>query len=220
MKKLAVFDVDGTLLDTIEGIRYFLVDAMRKSNIERAEDLSLDVCRKYLGYGSKYLLDSIFKFLNIEGEGLYNEVFKLYHEEYEANSSYLVKPYAGISTLLEELKSRGYILVAYSNKPDIVLQPLMELMFPKNIFSFIQGQKEGFEPKPNPKVLEFIIEKFSLKNEEVFYIGDSEVDIRTGKNAGVKTVAVTWGFRDKKDLKFEEPDYLVDSIEELRHILI
>ena len=128
----------------------------------------------------------------------------------------MTKPYEKIKDLLEVLKSENYLLAAYSNKPDVVLQPLIVSLFGENLFDIVLGFQPNSPSKPDPTVLNKIIAKLGVEKENAIYIGDSEVDVKTGKNTGLKTIAVTWGFRDRDFLEETEADYIVDSVEELK----
>lgn len=212
--KLLIFDVDGTILYTLESIGYYLNRAILEQGYQGVE---LESVRRNLGNGSRVLIEGVLKELGVEDEKIVDNVIERYHKMYNSNASYLTEHYPKILELLDSVQSN--ILVAYSNKPDLVLQPLMKVFFDKRIFSFIQGQKEGVANKPNPDVVFELMKKYGVSKNDVYFIGDSEVDIATGKNAGVNTIGVTWGYRDRDVVSKCNPDYLVDTIDDLKELL-
>lgn len=192
---------------------------MNENGFYRVDDR--EYFREILGYGSAYLIEKalIFPYNHIYDKNLTDEILAYYLKRYNENPSYLTKPYDGIVELLKKLKEKGYTLVAYSNKPDDVLQGVIRDILGEDIFDYSLGFVKGAKGKPDPSVLLEILEKFDVEPKEAIYIGDSEVDIETGKNANVKTIAVSWGFRNREFLESNSPDYLVDSVEELKEIL-
>ena len=147
------------------------------------------------------------------------EVLQEYTKRYNANPSYLTKIYPGLEELVRYLKKNDYQVAAYSNKPDNVLKPLMADIFEDGLFDYIEGQKEGVPAKPNPQVLNSIVDTFDMDKNQVVYVGDSDVDVETAKNAGVVSLAVSWGFRSREFLEDLSPDYLVDTAEEARDVI-
>lgn len=217
--KLLAFDVDGTILDTLDTIIYHVNESLHENGFYRIDDR--EYFRKILGYGSEYLIEKslIFPYNHIYDKNLTKEILEYYTNRYNNDPSHLTKPYEGIIKLLEELKEEGYILVAYSNKPDSVLQPLMKEIFGDNIFDYVIGNKEEYPAKPDKTVLTMILDRFNVSKDEALYIGDSEVDVNTGKNTGLKTIAVTWGFRDKDFLEETGCDYIVENMDELKETI-
>lgn len=217
--KLIAFDVDGTILDTLDTIIHHVNESLHENGFYRIDDK--DYVRKALGYGSRFLIEKalIFPYNHIYDKNLTQEILEYYTKRYNSDPTYLTKPYEGILDLLNYIKSKDYILVAYSNKPDVVLQPLIKELFDENLFDLILGYKEGYKSKPDPTVLNEILDRMNISKEEAVYIGDSEVDMETGYNAKVKTIAVTWGFRDRDFLEKTTADYIVDNTEELKKLI-
>lgn len=214
--KLIAFDVDGTILDTLDTIMYHVNETLNENGFYKVEDKQY--MRKILGYGSEYLIEKSLdsEYNQVYDKNITKDILDKYTDRYNADPTYLTKPYEKIKDLLEVLKSENYLLAAYSNKPDVVLQPLIVSLFGENLFDIVLGFQPNSPSKPDPTVLNKIIAKLGVEKENAIYIGDSEVDVKTGKNTGLKTIAVTWGFRDRDFLEETEADYIVDSVEELK----
>lgn len=217
--KLIAFDVDGTLLDTLDTITYHVNDTLVDYGFKEVNDAKYML--SILGYGSRYLIEKSIQYheKDYDNEEKIEEVLQEYTKRYNANPSYLTKVYPGLEDLVKYLKDKGYLVAAYSNKPDNVLRPLMEDIFKKGLFDHIEGQKDGAPSKPHPQVLNSIIDMFNLDKKKVVYVGDSDVDVETAKNAGVVSLAVSWGFRSRDFLEKLNPDYLVDTAEEAKDII-
>lgn len=217
--KLIAFDVDGTVLDTIDSIMDVLNETLYENGFYKIDDR--EYIRKALGYGSYYLIEQalIFPYNHFYDKNVTNEVLDDYIKKYNKDDGSLTKPYDGIIDLIKELKNEGYKVIAYSNKPDSVLKPLMKAKFGDDLFDDILGQLEGHKPKPNPEILLNMLDKIDISKDDAIYIGDSEVDIQTAKNADMKVIAVTWGFRDREFLETQNPDYIVDNTQELKKVI-
>lgn len=217
--KLLVFDVDGTVLDTLDSIIHHVNESLHENGFYRVDDK--EYFREILGYGSRYLIEKalIFPYNHIYDKNLTTEILDHYLERYNNNPSHLTDAFEGMKELLSDLKEEGYILVAYSNKPDSVLQKVIKEVLPENTFDFVTGIKSDMPSKPHPGALEDILKDFNVSKEDAIYIGDSEVDVQTAQNAGVRSIAVTWGFRDREFLEEQKPDYIVDSMDELRETI-
>lgn len=217
--KLIAFDVDGTLLNTFDTIFYHLNESLTENGFYKIDEP--EYVRQALGYGSYYLIEQalIFHYNHFYDKQVTEQMLEYYTNRYNSDPSHLTKPYEGIVDLLNNLKEDGYTLVAYSNKPDTVLQGVMSDIFQDNLFDYIEGAKPETPVKPDPTALNAIIEKFNISKDDILYIGDSEVDINTAKNAGVKVMAVSWGFRDKSFLEQQNADYLVDNTTQAKEII-
>lgn len=211
--KAIIFDMDGTILDTIDDIRNAVNYAMKVHNYELK---TLDEAKKALGRGGHNLIKDLLP--NDIDEKTFLEVFNTYQNYYEENSQVLTKPFPNIIKLLETLKAKGYLLFVVSNKFQNLVEDLNETHF-NNVFTEAIGERSDLKIKPNPDMLIYVLNKYKLKNEEVLFIGDSEIDILTGKNANVAVCAVTWGFRDIDTLKALNPNYIIDDPLEILEII-
>lgn len=210
MIKGLIFDLDGTTLNTLNDIQNSLNIVLKKHNIKPVD---YEKVRLSLGRGSRNLIkDQLPK----ETDDKYiDDLTNKYIEEYSKNYNVQTKPYNGIYDLLMELQNKGYILAVNSNKPNEFCKNLMEYHFPKIKFKTIIGARSGIPYKPDPYSANEIIELMGLKKEEVLYVGDSENDIKTAKNAKIKATGCTWGFRDLKTLKDAGADYIISTPKEL-----
>lgn len=216
--KLIAFDVDGTILDTLDTIIHVVNETLYENGFYKVDDK--EYIRNALGYGSYYLIEQalIFPYNHFYDKNVTKEVLQDYLQRYETDNGSLTKPYEGVLDLIKGLKGEGYKVIAYSNKPDSVLRPLLMEKF-GDIFDDVLGQVEGEAPKPNPERLLNMLDKIGIAKDEAVYIGDSEVDVQTAKNADMKMIAVTWGFRDRDFLEKLDLEYIVDNTKELKEVL-
>jgi len=212
--ELAIFDLDGTILDTLDDLADSMNYALAKYGypIRTKEEI-----RSFVGDG---LLMLTRRAIAPEAnETVIQTVLaeqKAYYKEHCADKT---KPYAGVLELLDELKSEGMKLAVVSNKADYAVQILCERYF-AGVFHMAVGEKENVRKKPAPDSVNTVLQELQVDRECTIYIGDSEVDIETAKNAGMDAVLVTWGFRDKEFLKERGAKTLVHSINELKNALI
>ena len=199
MYRTVIFDLDGTLLDTIG-------DLAAAANA---------VCREN-GW-PEYTVQAV---EGMVGHGIPNLVSRFSPAEaQEPQTLELTAPYAGMPELLKKLKSAGVRLAVCSNKADEFSQVIVAHYFP-GIFEVIRGNLPGTPVKPDPGVARGILEKLNARPEETLMVGDSDVDIRTGHNAGLKACGVTWGFRSRENLVNAGADFLADTPAELEKLLM
>lgn len=211
MIKAVIFDLDGTLLDTLQDLADSVNLALASHQLPPR---SIEEIRAFVGNGVNTLIRRALPQDLTEEEKIHQKVLDSFMEIYQENKDKTTKLYAGIEDMLETLDLSGYRMAILSNKPHYHLVPICKKYF-SYPFAFIYGQREGIPKKPDKISLLSIIDEMGLKKEEVIYVGDSEVDIKTAKNADVKVIAVSWGFRDDKFLKNLMPDALVNHPDEL-----
>lgn len=207
MFRLCIFDLDGTLTDTLESLTYSVnltLEEMGYPALERSK------CRAFVGNGSRVLIEKALKASGDTTLSRIEEGMEVYDKVFDANCTYHVTPYDGIVELLQALKEKGMKLTVLSNKPHRQAVHVVEEVFGKEMFDWVQGQQEGIPRKPDPYAAIQIAEKFGVKPEECVYIGDSEVDVATGTAARMKTLGVTWGFRSVEQLKEAGATILLD----------
>lgn len=216
MKKyeLAIFDLDGTILDTLDDLTDSVNYALDKHGYPTR---TKEEIRTFVGDG---LLMLTRRAIAPESdESVIQTVLatqKAYYKEHCADKT---KPYDGILELLGALKNEGIKLAVVSNKADYAVQILCEQYF-SGIFDITVGEKEGVKKKPAPDSVNAVLQELQVDKECAIYIGDSEVDIETAKNAAMDAVLVTWGFRNEAFLKECGAKTLVQSVNELKSALI
>ena len=208
-KTTVVFDLDGTLLDTLQDLANAVNYALEQQGMPKR---TLEEVRQFVGNGVRLLM--IRAVPDGESNPLFEETFALFKEYYGKHCNDNTKPYAGVVELIETLKKKGYAVAIVSNKIDFAVKELNDLYF-KGIVPVAIGEKEGIRRKPAPDGVWYLMEQMQVSKEECLYIGDSEVDAATGRNAGLKTIGVLWGFRDRKTLETAGADHLIERPEEL-----
>lgn len=204
-----IFDLDGTLLDTLQ-------DLANSVNIA-LEDFgqpvrTVEEVRAFVGNGVRKLMQRAV----LEGtdEDLGERIYERFLEVYDREKNHYTKPYDGILELIALLKARGIACAVLSNKNDDAVVALCEAHFP-NCFEFTQGMRLGVAPKPAPDALFALCTRMGINPEDAVYIGDSEVDVKTAQAAGMRLVAVTWGFRSREMLAKAGAKEMIDAPREL-----
>lgn len=215
MKKLVIFDLDGTLLNTIADLANSTNHALKKLGypIHKIEEYNFMV-----GNG----INKLFERALPEGEKTEENVLRVrqefvpYYDEHNADES---RPYPGIPALLETLQTEGVQLAVASNKYQAATEKLVAHYFPNIRFIAVLGQREGVKVKPDPTIVEDILRIANVEKKEVLYVGDSGVDMQTAINAGVTSCGVTWGFRPRTELESFHPDYIIDQAEVVKSMV-
>lgn len=210
--KACIFDLDGTLTNTLESMTYSVNLTLKEMGLSQ---ITKDQCRMFVGNGARVLIEESLKVSGDPKASRIEEGMKIYGRIFDQNCTYHVTPYEGIPEMLKALKDRGIHLAVLSNKPDRQTVKVVKEIFGDNIFDYAQGQKDGIRRKPAPDGVWYLMEQMQVSKEECLYIGDSEVDAATGKNAGLKTIGVLWGFRERKTLETAGADHLIERPEEL-----
>lgn len=199
MIRLCIFDLDGTLADTLGSIAGFANQALRRCGWG---EIPLEEYRYLVGNGADQLMRGMLK--RAAGGFSEQDVARLravYDALYEADPLRDVTPYPGMLQTLQQLQRQGCGLAVLSNKPDNVTQAVVGGMFPPGLFARCWGQREGVPRKPSPEGALRIAQELAVSPAECLYIGDTCVDMQTGNSAGMRTVGVLWGFRDGKELE-------------------
>lgn len=216
MTKLCIFDLDGTLSNTIPAIEYFGNSALSKFGFPT---IPQERYKLLVGDGRDVLIHRMLAENGLDNEENYKKVGAAYDSAYEQDPLYLTNPYDGIIELLDDLKKSGIKIAVLSNKPDNVCADVVRLFFGDR-FDAIYGQRTGIKTKPAPDSAFMICAELGISESETVFIGDTNVDIRTGKNAGMETIGVLWGFRDEAELKGAGANYIVSHPSEILDIIL
>ena len=211
--KAVLFDMDGTVLDTLDD----LTDAVNYSLARFGlPEISREHARENLGNGAAYLVRHCLP----EGtdEALADQLITFYKPWYDAHCRVRTGPYAGILPLMERLKAAGVRQAIISNKPDPAVQELAAHFFP-NLLETAVGESASVRRKPNPDAVLRAVEQMGLEKDDCVYVGDTEVDLATARNAGLACIAVSWGFRSEEQLLAAGADRIAHSAEELEAML-
>lgn len=210
-KQLAIFDLDGTLLDTV-------------ADLANATNHALSLCGypthpreayyQFVGNGINMLFYRALPEAERSEENVtrIRSLFVPYYNEHNADDSH---PYVGIPELLERLQIQGIQLAIASNKYQQATEKLATHFFPNIRFTAVYGQREGVPIKPDPTIVNDILEETGIAREHTIYIGDSGVDMQTANNAGVESIGVTWGFRSVEELTANGAQHIVHHAAEI-----
>ena len=211
-----VFDLDGTLLDTITTITYYVNLALKREGIG---EVSEQECKYFAGNGAKTLIRRAVESRGVYDEDIIYRVREYYNSKYNSDTLYLTEPYSQIRELLKALKEKNVKLAVLSNKPDDATRDIIPSFFP-DTFDVVHGGREGVALKPAPDALYEVYKELGVTADEVIYVGDTNVDMQTGKNGGAKiTVGVLWGFRTREELTQSGADVLIESPLELLQLI-
>ncbi len=204
-----IFDLDGTLLNTLDD----LTDSVNYALSSLGYPVrTADEVRMMVGNSVIYLIEKALP-ENTEKEK-FERCLSIFEEHYQTNMRNKTAPYGGIEQMLDEVKSAGYKLAVVSNKPDVFTKKLVEELFGAYIPLAI-GRSDTIPRKPAPDMVLYAMNQLGSDKNTTVYVGDSEVDVITSKNAGVPCVGCLWGFRDRETLEREGADYLIASPSEL-----
>ena len=208
-KRLLIFDLDGTIADTIYSIRDGLNMALDKYGFPQR---NYEQTRAAIGNGARELIRLSLPEDKRSDASLIDQVLADYDRFYEQTYANLDGTYDGVDTAIKMLIERGCKIAVLSNKQDAYVQKIVPLLFPDGEITYAMGQTD-LPKKPDPTVPLMIAAEFGAIAEECAFIGDSDVDVLTAKNSGMYSVAVTWGYRPRSELL--EADALVDNADEL-----
>lgn len=208
-----IFDLDGTLLDTLED----LTDAVNYALCTNGMPIrTIEEIRRFVGNGiAKLMMRAI---PDGKDNTAYDKTFAAFKEYYGKHCNDKTRPYKGVLELLKELKQKGCQLAIVSNKADFAVKELQKIYFEKYVPVAI-GEKEGIKKKPAPDTVFQALKELKSDTATAIYIGDSDVDIATAKNAGLPCISVSWGFRDIEFLKEHGAEIIADTTKEVMDYL-
>ena len=214
-KQLIIFDLDGTLLNTLDDLadstnimlKHFNYPARTKEEV-----------RNFVGNGVAKLIERAIP--DGKNNPKFEDCLNMFKQIYPKNMYYKTAPYPHIIEMLETLKINGYKTAVVSNKFDLAVKDLCKNYFP-NLIDFASGENEagGIKKKPAPDTVLNVLKFFGLENSDAIYVGDSEVDIQTAKNCGMECISVIWGFKDKEFLINNGAKIIADKPSQITHFL-
>lgn len=212
MKKAYIFDLDGTIVDSLGSIATCANGRLEELGLKTH---SLESYKQFVGEGQYELIRRALRASGDEKLEHYDVAMARYIEVFKDTCHIGCVPYEGIVDMLQKLKEQNVKLAVLSNKAHMNTMQVVAHVFGENLFDEVQGQMEGVARKPDPEGVFQIMKKLDVIPEECVYVGDTSTDMKTGKAAGIFTVGVTWGFRDKKELEEHGADAIVEKAEEL-----
>ncbi len=212
--RTAIFDMDGTILNTLDDLRSSVNVSLRRFGFP---ERTREEIRRFVGNGARKLVERAVPAGT--DEATVQHVLDFYKPYYEAHSQLQTAPYDGIPAMLTRLRAQGVRLAVASNKPDGAVKLLAAHYFP-GLFDAAVGDTEGLRVKPSPDLLREAMRLLGADTESAVYIGDSEVDIATARNACLPCLSVTWGFRDAAFLAGKGAKTLVRTADELENLIL
>lgn len=216
MFKACIFDLDGTLANTLESIAYFANTALGRVGLA---PIDAEKYRIFVGNGRDKLIHRVLEYRGADTEENFKIVGECYDKLYEQDPGYLVTYYEGTKELIRELADRGIKLAILSNKPDDMTKAVAKGLY-GDVFEIVQGQLPDVPKKPDPTAVNDLMQRMAVSPTETLYIGDSGVDMETGRNASLITAGVTWGFRGEEELVNCGAVHIVHNATELKDVIL
>ena len=209
MKNAAVFDMDGTILNTLDDLMDSTNFALKNNGLK---ERSLEEIRFFVGNGIQKLIERAVP--QGTSKEVFEKVFADFKSHYKIHCADKTSYYDGIPSVIQTLRKMGVKTAVVSNKADFAVQELVEVYF-KGLFDVALGEKAGVSKKPSPDMVNAALSVLGVEKEAAFYIGDSDVDFETAKNSSLDFIGVSWGFRGRKFLENLGAKNIIDSPEEL-----
>lgn len=212
MKKGCIFDLDGTLVNSLVDLAMATNEVLR---IHQLPTHDISAYNQFVGNGVKKLIE---RALPQDRLDLMEECLNEFYQIYDEHCLDHTIPYQGIKELIQLLKEENMQLSVVTNKPHYLAVKIVENLFP-NTFTTILGQQDLYPTKPHPESTFIALISMKISKDECYFIGDSNVDIQTGYEAEMETIGVCWGFRGRKELENEGATYVVDKPSEIKEII-
>lgn len=207
--QLVIFDLDGTILDTLEDLKNSTNAALAAFQYPAR---TLEEVRQFVGNGIGLLIERAVPAGTTRQQT--DKVLEFFRQHYKVHCKENTRPYEGIPELIQSLRQAGVLTAVVSNKADFAVQELCREYFP-DCFDFVVGEREGIRRKPYPDSVNEVIEKLGIDKTSAVYVGDSDVDVQTAENAGTAGIFVTWGFRSREFLQQNGAEYLAETPRQL-----
>lgn len=225
MLRAVIFDLDGTLLDTLDDLTAAVNHALGAFGLGVLDRVRV---RRYVGNGVPKLIERVLYYVTtgnepyldngtFEDRALFNACLAVFTEYYNEHNADLTRPYDGIAEMLCGVKNKGFKAAIVTNKYDGAAQALKSRFFES--VDIVVGARDGIRPKPAPDGVYCALEALGVDKTQAVYVGDGETDIATAKNCGMPIIAVAWGFRDRTVLEGLAPDFIIDTPSELNGVL-
>lgn len=208
--KLVIFDLDGTLLDTLDDLSAAVNHAMQQRGFPLH---TRDEYMKMVGHGARNLMSQALPMEHKDDEALIDAALADFRTYYNAHIDVYTKPFPGIQELIAALHQKGVMLAVASNKFQEGTEHLIKEFFPEIPFVAVLGNRQGFPLKPDPEVVGEVLRKAGISQDQAVMVGDSDTDMETAANGGIQGIAVNWGYREMNEWGH------VDNVEELHKIL-
>ena len=216
MIKLVIFDLDGTLLDSLADLADSCNYLLRNYGFP---EHPLDSYRYFVGDGIHKLVERVLP-KDKRQMDFVEQFFQEMVAYYDIHKADKTMPYFGIVETLETLQQQGTMLAVATNKVNKAMMPLMEHYFPTIKFTAVLGQREGIPVKPHPQIVYDILQIADVRPEEALYVGDTDVDMDTAHGAGLKAVGALWGYRDRQELTEHHAEYIIAKPMELVELIV
>lgn len=207
MIRCCIFDLDGTLINTVDALKRttnLVLDQLGCSHVNDAD------IKRIVGDGFRNQMKRALALTGDPELTHYEKAEAIYPTIFAENCLYNIRAYDGICELLEELKARNIKVAVLTNKPHDRAVENLDIVFGKDYFDYVLGEQTGIPKKPDPAGVRRVMNRLDVCEEECLYFGDTNTDMRTGLGAGLTTVGVTWGFRGREELESFHPQYIID----------
>ncbi len=211
-KSVAIFDLDGTLQMTLPSIT---ISSNLTLDHFGLPNLSQETVVRFIGKGSRVLAESIMRHSGVDDPDALEKAFRIYTRIFDEHCTDELEPYDGVPEMLDRLLEMGVAVAVVTNKNMSMAPRVLATSFPLDLFSEIRGFSHAFPLKPDASQTIDVLEKLGASPERSFFIGDSDIDVLTGRNAGMHTIAVKWGYQPLEQLQAVNPDYLAESPQDL-----
>ena len=215
MYKSCIFDLDGTIIDTIQSMTHSISLTVGRFGYAPVDE---GHTKLFVGDGYHKLVERALLYSGDNDLVHYEEALQIYEKTFRENCLYKIKAYEGIPGFLNFLKDKGIKIGVLTNKGHERAVECVEAVYGKNYFDQIIGEGNGIKVKPDPAGAFLMADRFKLSPSQCLYFGDTNTDMKTGANAGMDTVGVTWGFRDRQELEAFQPKYIISHPDEIRHV--
>lgn len=215
MIKLCVFDLDGTIADTITTIAYYGNSALREYGLPEIEEERYKIL---VGDGAVTLVERMLAEVSCTDKNIFEKVYRKYVDDYDKDFMYLTKAYDGIIDLIDSLREKNIKVAVFTNKPEFTALKVLDTLLGDRVDMCV-GNTQNRPKKPDPTGLVEILNHFDVSGSECLYIGDTATDMKTGNGGNCHTVGVLWGFRDREELESNSAEFVIEKPDEILRLV-